>query len=112
MFGLPRARTIAALVLIPASIAAKVAGAEVATFALSGAAVIPLAGVLGQATEELAIHAGPRACATPRASGGSRSHEIAVMLGLPRGRTIAALVLIPASIVAKVAGAEVATFVL
>jgi Ca2+:H+ antiporter len=100
MFGLPRARTIAALVLIPASIAAKVAGAEVATFALSGAAVIPLAGVLGQATEELAIHAGPRVGGLLNATMGNAAELIIGVLLVARGE----IAVVRASITGSILG--------
>ena len=48
------------LVLLPAAVALHLAGADpVAVFALSALAIIPLAGFMGKATEELAFHAGP-----------------------------------------------------
>jgi Ca2+:H+ antiporter len=49
------------LVLIPVSIGLEVLGGpELAVFVTSAAAVIPLAGLIGRGTEELALHAGPR----------------------------------------------------
>jgi Ca2+:H+ antiporter len=51
---------VGAAVLVPLSIATLLFHSEPARFALAAAAMIPLAGLLGDATEELAIHAGPR----------------------------------------------------
>ncbi len=49
------------LVLIPVSIGLEVLGGpDLAVFVTSAAAVIPLAGLIGRGTEELALHAGPR----------------------------------------------------
>lgn len=100
MFGLPRARTIVALVLIPASIVAKIAGAEVATFVLSGAAVVPLAGLLGQATEELAIHAGPRVGGLLNATMGNAAELIIGVLLVARGE----IAVVRASITGSILG--------
>ncbi|MBV8162128.1 MAG: calcium/proton exchanger [Acidimicrobiia bacterium] len=47
-------------VLVPASLLTLVFHSQTARFALAAAAMVPLAGLLGDATEELAIHAGPR----------------------------------------------------
>ena len=51
---------IGAAVLVPISLATLLFDSEPARFALAAAAMIPLAGLLGDATEELAAHAGPR----------------------------------------------------
>lgn len=51
---------IGAAVLVPISLITLLFNSEPARFALAAAAMIPLAGLLGDATEELAIHAGPR----------------------------------------------------
>jgi Ca2+:H+ antiporter len=49
------------LVLVPVSIGLEVfGGPDLAVFVTSAAAIIPLAGLIGRGTEELAIHAGPR----------------------------------------------------
>jgi Ca2+:H+ antiporter len=49
------------LVLIPVSLGLEVfGGPELAVFVTSAAAIIPLAGLIGRGTEELALHAGPR----------------------------------------------------
>jgi Ca2+:H+ antiporter len=49
-----------AAVLVPLSLLALLFHSEPARFALAAAAMVPLAGLLGDATEQLAIHAGPR----------------------------------------------------
>jgi len=51
---------IGAAVAVPVSLLSLLFPSEPARFALAAAAMIPLAGLLGDATEELAIHAGPR----------------------------------------------------
>jgi Ca2+:H+ antiporter len=48
------------LLAVPVSIAARIAGADTLVFVSSIVAILPLAGLMGQATEELAIHSGPR----------------------------------------------------
>jgi Ca2+:H+ antiporter len=48
------------LVLVPASLATLLFDSEPARFTVAAAAMIPLAGLLGDATEDLAAHAGPR----------------------------------------------------
>jgi Ca2+:H+ antiporter len=51
---------IGALVLVPVSLATLLSNSDPTRFALAAAAMVPLAGLLGDATEDLAIHAGPR----------------------------------------------------
>jgi len=51
---------VGATVLVPVSLVSLLFHSEPARFALAAAAMVPLAGLLGDATEELAIHAGPR----------------------------------------------------
>ena len=49
------------LVFVPLSAMLKIAGGpEIAIFVTSAAAILPLAGLIGRATEQLAIHTGPR----------------------------------------------------
>jgi len=50
---------VGAAVLVPLSLISLLFHSEPARFALAAAAMVPLAGLLGDATEELAIHAGP-----------------------------------------------------
>ncbi len=49
------------LVLVPVSIALEIAhGPDLAIFLTSAGAILPLAGLIGRATEQLALHTGPR----------------------------------------------------
>jgi len=49
------------LIFLPVAIAAELAGWDpLIVFVSSGMALIPLAGLIGQATEALATHVGPR----------------------------------------------------
>jgi Ca2+:H+ antiporter len=49
------------LILVPVSIASAIAGVEgVPIFAMSALAILPLAGLIGRSTEQLALHTGPR----------------------------------------------------
>ncbi|HVE76892.1 MAG TPA: calcium/proton exchanger [Actinomycetota bacterium] len=45
---------------VPVSIAGRVMGLDILTFVAAIVAIIPLAGIIGRATEDLAIHTGPR----------------------------------------------------
>ena len=48
------------LVLVPVSIALELAdGNELPIFLTSAGAILPLAGLIGRATEQLALHTGP-----------------------------------------------------
>ena len=49
------------LALVPVAIGMRLFGApEIAIFLTSAAAIVPLAGLIGRATEQLALHTGPR----------------------------------------------------
>ncbi len=49
------------LILVPISLALKlVGGPELAVFVTSAVAILPLAGMIGRSTEQLALHTGPR----------------------------------------------------
>ena len=49
------------LVLVPVAIAIELAGVEgLPVFAVSALAILPLAGLIGRSTEQLALHTGPR----------------------------------------------------
>jgi len=49
------------LILVPVSIALELAGVKgLPVFAVSALAILPLAGLIGRATEQLALHTGPR----------------------------------------------------
>ena len=59
------------LVLVPVSVALKLAGgADLAIFVISAAAILPLAGLIGRSTEQLALHTGPAwaGSSTPRSA--------------------------------------------
>jgi Ca2+:H+ antiporter len=75
-----------AAVLVPASIVARVVdGAGTATFVLAVAAVVPLAGMLGQATEQLALHSGPRIGGLLNATFGNAAELIIGIFLVARG---------------------------
>src|SRR6478672_1696650 len=58
---MPRPKLDWLLVLVPISIAVKLfTDNELAIFFTSALAIVPLAGLIGQATDQLALHAGPR----------------------------------------------------
>ena len=56
----PGSAAVGAAVLVPLSLLTLLFHSEPARFAVAAAAMVPLAGLLGDATEELAIHSGPR----------------------------------------------------
>jgi hypothetical protein len=58
------------LILVPITLALYLMdiGGHSLIFVLSALSLIPLAGVLGTATEETAIYTGPKACSTPRSA--------------------------------------------
>ncbi|MCU1461777.1 MAG: yfkE [Acidimicrobiales bacterium] len=77
---------LAAAVLVPASIVARVAnGSGTVTFVLAAAAVVPLAGMLGQATEQLAQHSGPRIGGLLNATFGNAAELIIGIFLVARG---------------------------
>jgi Ca2+:H+ antiporter len=57
----PKPRLNWLLVLVPVSVAAELfLHSDLLIFLMSAAAILPLAGLIGKSTEELALHAGPR----------------------------------------------------
>jgi Ca2+:H+ antiporter len=57
----PKPRLNWLLVLVPVSVAAEFfLHSDLLIFLMSAAAILPLAGLIGKSTEELALHAGPR----------------------------------------------------
>lgn len=60
-------------------------GTTTATFVFSGLAIVPLAGVLGRATEELSVHTGPRVGALVNATLGNAAEVIIGILLVLRG---------------------------
>ena len=74
------------LPLLGAAVAFKILDAPpVLTFAAAALALVPLAGVLGQATEELAAHVGPAAAGLLNATLGNLTELILGVLALRRG---------------------------
>jgi len=73
-------------VLVPVALIAALVGAPpLVVFILSALAMIPLAGVLGQATEELATHAGPRVGGLLNATFGNAAELIITIVALREG---------------------------
>lgn len=97
-----RFRLLVALVavLVPAAVIADVANATTATFVLSALAVVPLAGILGTATEELALHAGPRVGGLLNATFGNAAELIIGLLLVAKGE----LAVVEASITGSILG--------
>ena len=87
-------------VLVPAALVADLAGATSATFVLSALAVVPLAGILGEATEELSVHAGPRVGGLLNATFGNAAELIIGLLLVAKGE----LAVVEASIVGSILG--------
>lgn len=74
------------LLLIPAVLAMKILHANVALiFIASLLAIVPLAAIIGKATEELAIHTGPRAGGLLNATLGNAAELIITILALKEG---------------------------
>lgn len=74
------------LILVPVAIAAELLHwSPLVVLALSAAAMIPLAGLLGEATEELAIHTGPRIGGLLNATLGNAAELIITIVALQRG---------------------------
>jgi Ca2+:H+ antiporter len=76
---------IAVAVLVPASLVADLAQQHSATFILSALAVVPLAGLLGRATEQLALHSGPQVGGLLNATFGNAAELIIGLLLVFRG---------------------------
>jgi Ca2+:H+ antiporter len=87
-------------VLLPAAIIARLAEATTVTFVLSALAVVPLAGILGEATEELSLHAGPRVGGLLNATFGNAAELIIGLLLVTRGE----LAVVQASITGSILG--------
>jgi Ca2+:H+ antiporter len=97
---IPRWIVVAAGVLVPVSIIARILDQPTPTFVLAAAAVVPLAGLLGRATEELAIHAGPRVGGLLNATFGNAAELIIGVLLVTRGQ----LKVVEASITGSIIG--------
>jgi Ca2+:H+ antiporter len=86
--------------LVPAAVIARLADSSTATFVLSALAVVPLAGILGTATEELALHAGPRVGGLVNATFGNAAELIIGLLLVAKGE----LAVVEASITGSILG--------
>jgi Ca2+:H+ antiporter len=89
-----------AAVLVPASLLSLLFHSEPARFTLAAAAMIPLAGLLGDATEELAAHAGPRVGGLLNATFGNAAELIVGIFLLAKGE----IAVVRASITGSIIG--------
>ena len=64
----------------------------VVVFASSGLAMIPLAGLMGQATEALAVHTGPRLGGLLNATLGNAAELIIIIMAVREGLTNPAII--------------------
>jgi Ca2+:H+ antiporter len=81
----PRGFVVAIAVLVPASVVADVSHNQTLTFVLSALAVVPLAGLLGHATEQLALHTGPQVGSLLNATFGNAAELIIGLLLVFKG---------------------------
>lgn len=88
------------LVAVPISIVAEIAGAETLVFISAVVAIVPLAGFIGKATEELAVHVGPRMGGFLNATFGNVT-ELIIAIFLIRAAEIA---VVKASITGAIVG--------
>src|SRR2546421_181849 len=73
------------LVFIPVSLAAEVAHQPLLVFITSGLAIVPLAGLIGRATDQLAMHVGPRLGGLLNATFGNLTELIVAVLLISAG---------------------------
>ncbi len=91
----------ALLIFVPIAIIAKLAGAEpVPIFILAALGIVPLADIMGEATEELAVHTGPKLGGLLNATLGNAAELIITIFALREGL----LDLVKASIVGSILG--------
>jgi Ca2+:H+ antiporter len=89
------------LVFVPVALIANLAGADpVLVFVLAALAVIPLADLIGEATEELAVHTGPKVGGLLNATLGNAAELIITIFALREGLVD----LVKASIVGSILG--------
>src|SRR5438132_1664206 len=89
------------LLLAPAALVLKlVGGPDIVVFSLSALSLIPLAGVIGRATEELAHHLGPRIGGLLNATFGNAAELIITVFAVQQGL----LTLVKASITGSIIG--------
>lgn len=91
----------ALLIFVPIAIIAKLAGAEpVPIFILAALGIVPLADLMGEATEDLAIHTGPKLGGLLNATLGNAAELIITVFALREGLVD----LVKASIVGSILG--------
>lgn len=91
----------ALLIFVPIAIIAKLAGAEpVPIFILAALGIVPLADIMGEATEELAVHTGPKLGGLLNATLGNAAELIITIFALREGL----IDLVKASIVGSILG--------
>ena len=88
------------LVFIPVSIGADLAGAPAATFVTSALAIVPLAALLGRATEQVAGRLGPRTGGLLNASLGNLTELIVAVLLVNAGQ----FTIVKASLIGSILG--------
>lgn len=90
------------LVAVPVSISARLAGADTLLFISSAAAIVPLAGLMGRATEELALHSGPRVGGLLNATFGNAAELIIAIFLITEGETEVVKASITGSIIGNI----------
>ena len=88
------------LALVPASLVLRALGHDLAVFVTSVLAIIPLAGLMGRATENLAHHLGPGVGGLLNATFGNAAELIIALLALANGKVD----LVKASITGSIIG--------
>src|SRR5438445_6944360 len=73
------------LVFVPISLVAEFAHQSLVIFITSGLAIIPLAGLIGRATDQLAVHVGPRLGGLLNATFGNLTELIVAVLLIAAG---------------------------
>jgi Ca2+:H+ antiporter len=101
---MPRPRLSWLLVFVPVSLVGEyVLHNELLTFLTAAAAILPLAGLIGRATDQLAMHAGPRIGGLLNATFGNVAELIIAIFLLLKG-TEEALDIVKASLVGSIIG--------
>jgi Ca2+:H+ antiporter len=91
------------LVLVPVAIVLEIAGAgHTWIFVTSALALVPLAGLLGDATEQVAVHTGPRVGGLLNATFGNAAELIITIVAIQRGLVELAKASISGSIIGNI----------
>lgn len=88
------------LIAVPVSVVGRITGADTLVFISSMVAIIPLAAILGKATEEMALHSGPRVGGLLNATFGNAA-ELVIAIFLLRAGEIE---VVKASITGSIVG--------